>query len=400
MEPFTMEIAGTVFLVQPLFQSTIEYCRPYLTDRDPEFTVEVSREDLVTEQLLLEREAVEEGLKIRKFKEPFLERSTIQRRVADFLISKNIIMLHGSAVAVDGKAYLFSAPCGTGKSTHTRLWRELFGDRAVMVNDDKPFLQITPSGVLAYGSPWSGKHGLATNICVPLKGICLLHRGKENRINHLERDAGKEFLVHQLHIPSNDPLLQRSLALLDVLLDKVSLWQMDCNKDPEAALVSYLGMKNDKCIFRWLDYEDQYAQLLDSWLDEEAVSMTGLDDGWADYWQAVKEDAVNFPGCEDFCKVIFAGNLSCAVICFGTFQNTLTISEIVVNPKLRGHRIATRLLSDLVEMAQKHVFGDLNRLSAVIYPQNMISQRAFQNAGFRPEGKTDDGVDLIYSYIL
>ena len=124
MEAFKMEIAGAVVCVQPLFQSTKEYCRPFLTDKDPDFFVNMTCEDLPYEQMLLEREAIEEGLKIRTFKDPFLERSTIQRRVADYLVGRNTLMFHGSTVSVDGSAYLFTAPCGTGKSTHTRLWRE------------------------------------------------------------------------------------------------------------------------------------------------------------------------------------------------------------------------------------------------------------------------------------
>lgn len=245
MEVFTMEVAGLVVSVEPMFQSTREYCRPYLTEKEPQFFVHITPEDLVYEQLLLEREAVEEGLKIRKFKEPFLERSTIQRRVADFLVSRDTLMLHGSTVSVDGNAYLFTAPCGTGKSTHTRLWRELFGDRAVMVNDDKPFLQITPDAVLAYGSPWSGKHGLATNICVPLKGICSLRRGKENQIRPGNWNELMELLCKQVHIPEDPALAEKTLELLDSLMQMVPLWEMECNKEPEAALIAYSAMKQD-----------------------------------------------------------------------------------------------------------------------------------------------------------
>ncbi len=213
MDAFTMEIAGSVVCVQPLFQSTREYCRPYLTNKEPDFTVEVTWEDLVSEQMFLEREAVEEGLKIRKFKEPFLERATIQRRVADHLVGRKTLMLHGSTVSVDGRAYLFTAPCGTGKSTHTRLWRELFGDRAIMVNDDKPFLQMTPDRVLAYGSPWSGKHGLATNISVPLNGICLLHRGRDNLIRRIEADSFIDVLRQQVHTPADTFLQEKTFDL-------------------------------------------------------------------------------------------------------------------------------------------------------------------------------------------
>ena len=245
MDAFTIEIAGLVVRVQPLFGSTREYCKAYLTNHEPELFVRVTPDDLVLQQRLLALEAVEEGLKIRKFQEPFLERATIQRRVADALLNRNTLLLHGSAVAVDGRAYFFTAPCGTGKSTHTRLWREVFGDRAVMINDDKPFLQITSSGVLAYGSPWSGKHGLDTNICVPLKGICLLHRGKENTIHRIDSDRAMATLRHQAHTPTDAFLLKKSLALVETVSKMVPLWELHCNKEPDAAMVAYQAMRMD-----------------------------------------------------------------------------------------------------------------------------------------------------------
>ena len=246
MESFVMEIAGLAVEVQPLFQSTREYCKSYLTDKTAEFFVEVTPEDLTFQQALLEQEAIEEGLKIRKFTEPFLERATIQRKVADALLARNTLMMHGSTVAVDGKAYLFTAPCKTGKSTHTRLWRELFGDRAVMVNDDMPFLQITAEGVLAYGSPWSGKHGLATNICVPLQGICFLNRGTKNVIQPMEAARGAEALRRQIHSPVDEQLQQKAATLAGRLAEIVPLWEMDCNIQPDAPRVSYEAMSGQK----------------------------------------------------------------------------------------------------------------------------------------------------------
>ena len=240
-----MEIAGTVVCVHPMYQSTKEYCRPYLSDKTPELSVFIHEEDLAFEQKMLDLEAVEEGLKLRKFTAPFLERTAIQRKVADHLLTRNTVLLHGSTVSVDGRAYLFTAPCGTGKSTHTRLWRALFGDRAVMVNDDKPFLQITQNGVLAYGSPWSGKHGLATNICVPLQGICLLHRGTENEINRTTSDRIIEILRHQAYMPTDAALVRQTHDLVDALAESVPVWEMYCNKELEAAKVSYEAMSGD-----------------------------------------------------------------------------------------------------------------------------------------------------------
>ena len=246
MHQFVMDIAGFAIGVESLFETTRVYCREYWTDREPEFFVTVGREDLAREQAFLDAEADEEGLKRRKFPEPFLERSVIQRRVAEALAKRDVLLMHGSTVAVDGKAYLFTAPCKTGKSTHTRLWREAFGARAVMVNDDMPFLQITSGGVLAYGSPWSGKHGLATNICVPLQGICFLNRGKENVIHRIEAERGIPALRRQMHMPTDEKILQNARSLVDKLAENVPLWEMYCNKEPEAARVSYAAMSGDE----------------------------------------------------------------------------------------------------------------------------------------------------------
>lgn len=244
MERFTIEIAGLVACVQPLFGSTREYCRAYLSDRKPELLVEVTQQELVREQELWEKEAVEEGLRIRKFSDPFLERAFIQRRIALELMNRDTILLHGSTVGVDGAAYLFTAPCGTGKSTHTRFWREVFGDRAVMVNDDKAFLRITSQGVFAYGSPWSGKHGLDSNVCLPLQGICFLKRGGENSIVRVTPKAYLSELMHQTLLPEDGSGHTEAFRLVEALSGQVPLWEMECTKDPSAATIAYHAMRN------------------------------------------------------------------------------------------------------------------------------------------------------------
>ena len=157
------------------------------------------------------------------------------------LLEQDVLLMHGSTVAVDGQAYLFTAPCGTGKSTHTRLWREVFGDRAVMVNDDKPFLRFEDGDVLAYGSPWSGKHGLANNVCFPLKGICVLRRGVENGIRPAVKEELSGFLLRQIFCPEGDV---RVPGLLMRLMERVAVWEMACNLDPEAARVSHGAMSS------------------------------------------------------------------------------------------------------------------------------------------------------------
>lgn len=240
MDAFVIEIAGFAVRVEPLYETTALYCQKYWTDRPAELSITVECGSLSREQILLDMEADAEGLKRRKFSDPFLERSFIQRRVGELLLERKVLLMHGSTVAVDGAAYLFTAPCGTGKSTHTRLWREVFGNRAVMVNDDKPFLRFAEEGVLAYGSPWTGKHGLGSNVCYPLKGICILSRGTENNIRRADPLAVRKFLRQQCFVPEEGK--ERAFSLVDRLMDSVPVWQMECTKNPQAASVAWEAM--------------------------------------------------------------------------------------------------------------------------------------------------------------
>lgn len=242
MTVFSLEIAGQVGQVEPLFESTRLYFANYLTDKPPDFAYRVTGEDLQFEQQALRREAEAEGMRIRVFTDPFLERVAIQRRFAEHLLTRDTLLLHGSVVAVDGNGYLFTASCGTGKSTHTRLWMKMFGSRAVMINDDKPFLRLTPEGVLVCGSPWSGKHGLETNVTVPLKGICLLNRGQENRIVPMESRDALPMLLRQSYAPLAQADFTHYHVLVTRLSETVPLWHMFCNKEPQAALVAFGAM--------------------------------------------------------------------------------------------------------------------------------------------------------------
>ena len=243
MADFTIEIAGCSFGIRSIFESNREYCKRYFTENTPQLRIAPEQADLAFEQEMLEQEAIEEGMKIRKFTDPFLERAAIQRAVAEFLFDRDVLMLHGSTVAVDGKGYLFTAKCGTGKSTHTRLWCQAFDDRAVMVNDDKPFLKVTDAGVWVCGSPWSGKHGLDTNITVPLVGICILERGKENRIIPCPLEEALPMLLHQGYRPLDLGKGVAYEALVRKVAEIVPLWKMACNKELDAALVAHSAMK-------------------------------------------------------------------------------------------------------------------------------------------------------------
>lgn len=148
--------------------------------------------------------------------------------------------LHSSAVILDGKAYMFSAPSGTGKSTHTEKWLRLFG--AQYLNDDKPVLRRGEDGWTAYGTPWSGKHDLSQPASAPVGGIAFLERGEENRIQRLEPGEAVPLLISQSLRYLNAYRMDLQLNLLDKLLREVPVWRLICRNDDDAALVSHKEM--------------------------------------------------------------------------------------------------------------------------------------------------------------
>lgn len=153
---------------------------------------------------------------------------------------------HSSAVVVDGKAYLFSANSGTGKSTHTRLWLEMFGEGAYIINDDKPALRLIDGVWYAFGTPWSGKNDISVNTGVPVAGIAFLERGMDNAITPY---AGQELILDFLR-QSNRPRAPeyriKLLELFDRLIQAVPIWKLKCNMESEAAIVSYEAMSGKK----------------------------------------------------------------------------------------------------------------------------------------------------------
>ena len=154
------------------------------------------------------------------------------------------LMLHASAVELEGRAYLFSGPCGMGKSTHARLWQQTFGASAQLFNDDKPALRRLDNGWYAYGTPWCGKNGININMRAPLAGICFLKRGQENKIRRLSaQEAMKQFLPQTLYRFQKAEKLNLMLSLVDKLVREIPVFELENRPEPEAAQLSYETMR-------------------------------------------------------------------------------------------------------------------------------------------------------------
>ena len=240
---FTIKIAGISIAVSTLYSETKKLCNSYKTKEQALFSVIISEEDIELERRKSRQEALLEGVPVIQWKDEYLETLAVYRKIATGLLEYDRLLFHGSAIAVDGEGYLFTAQSGTGKSTHTRLWRELFRDRAVMVNDDKPILKITKDRVFVCGTPWDGKHHLSSNIIVPLKAVCILNRDVENHIEAVSVQEAYPMLLQQSFRPPEAEKMMKTMNLVRQLAEKVKLYSLRCNMEPEAARVSYEGME-------------------------------------------------------------------------------------------------------------------------------------------------------------
>jgi len=212
------------------FGRTVTQAEPYLTQPGkPDIVISADWQGLQERQPHLTKDD----------SEYIMTGSSFYNQLLDF----DGMLLHASAVILDDRAYLFSAPGGTGKSTHTTLWETVVGaGRALILNDDKPALRLEDGVFYAYGTPWSGKTDLNINRRVPLAGICMLGRGERNEIEPFHGAEAVHALLEQTIRPRNPAKMVKLLELVDKLFAEVPVWKMKCNMDPEAARASYEAM--------------------------------------------------------------------------------------------------------------------------------------------------------------
>lgn len=176
----------------------------------------------------------------------YLESLALYRKLCSLLLTRDVLLFHSSALEMDGRAYLFTAPSGTGKSTHARLWRQVFGSRVTMINDDKPLLRRQPDGSWrVYGTPYSGKEALHTNTSQTVCGIVLLEQAPENRIERVcTRDAFPQLLAQTYQENQKPQALLHTVDLIGSLA-QLPVYRLGCTISEEAVRIAYEALKGE-----------------------------------------------------------------------------------------------------------------------------------------------------------
>lgn len=227
---FYLEMAEHIFLVNNKFEYVRKLCEKYTVSEEKAenpTVIDVSKEEILAEDT--------QG---QKFPPAYLESLAIYRKICNCLAKENVFLFHCSAISFDGLGVLFTAPSGTGKSTHRSLWRKCFGERVAVINDDKPLLKVKDDGIYVYGTPWCGKHGIETNTCAKVKAVALIERAEENVTERLSFDGIYPILFAQTHRPNEPMAAVAALRFIDLFAKSVDAYKIKCNISEEAALVA------------------------------------------------------------------------------------------------------------------------------------------------------------------
>lgn len=231
MDVFCIKIANLCVKVEAQYPLAREKCRDYLTsDEDvPDITASVAPDEI-------EQELARYGEQPTR---DYCEFICLYRSIAEKLPLRDRIVFHGAAVEIDGRGFIFTAPSGTGKSTHVRLLRERFGDRVRIVNGDKPIISLCGESPELCSAPWAGKEGWQRNVSVPLCGICILSRSEYNFIERAAPSDCFDTVMRQVYFPSDPASRIRTLELLDLMSSNVSFYRLGCDISHAAAEVSF-----------------------------------------------------------------------------------------------------------------------------------------------------------------
>ena len=237
-----VNIANLNIAVKCEYDFTYKFCSDYITDEKPDFCVSVSPA------------SVDEEINNSPYNptRPYAESICAYREIAEKLPFYDRCVFHGAVISYDGSGYIFTAPSGTGKTTHIALWQKYL-DGVEIVNGDKPVLHITEDEVTAYATPYAGKEGLQNHSHCAIKGICLIEQAKENSIRRLTVSECLMRIMTQMYKPFDAATAVKTLELLDKLLRNIPVYLLGCNISSDAVRCSFEALTG-------LDFDERKKQ--------------------------------------------------------------------------------------------------------------------------------------------
>ena len=239
---FIIRIANTNILIHSVYTSVYKVCKDYLIDENMQPDVELFSSD---EMIYFELDQIQKaGQPVSSLSG--IESLLVYRMIAESLLDRDILLMHGAVIATGDTSYMFAGRSGTGKTTHIQKWIEN-DDSSYIVNGDKPLVIINHHGAFACGTPWCGKEGFGKNTVVPLRSIVFMER---NPMNSIEEASFKDVfinLLEQTYQPTDAGKMKKTLELLKMLKNQVSFYRFYFNNYKQDAFhTSFDTLTNQK----------------------------------------------------------------------------------------------------------------------------------------------------------
>lgn len=242
MKNITILLADISIAVAIIYDETAKRFKDYLTDKTPLYYLEMSTERVNEELMLLRQEHP-----WYKYTELDAEFNAIYRDLTEIFMKNDAFIFHALMLGLNNDGYVFTAPSGIGKSTHGKLWEEVFTNQVQIINGDKPILRIVNNCLYGYGSPWQGKENIGINSKIQIKAICHLVRGDNNIIRLIDSTADcLSWFINQIMLKSRQMHLQHILGWFNAIVKHVDLYELECNTNKKAAIVAYQAMSKYK----------------------------------------------------------------------------------------------------------------------------------------------------------
>lgn len=218
-------LAGAPIQLEWRYGQFLSRVSSYAASSEPLTCVRIREEDLLAAR----------GFYSDTTSEAYIEFYEMCASSSDALLPFDRVIFHAAAFVWRGKAWLLTAPSGTGKSTQYFLWKKLYGEEVQIINGDKPVLEFREKEVWVHPSPWQGKENLGQMISAPLGGLIYLEQESENTIRPMGKGeaAGRIFAQFLFNRETVDDV-QKVCALEERLLEQAPVWLLS-NRGDEAS---------------------------------------------------------------------------------------------------------------------------------------------------------------------
>lgn len=232
---FVIEIAGIRVRMLCEYSHSQWLCRDFIVD-ESEYDVVASTS---AEEIDFESTQYTDVV----FSKAYCEGVCLYRSIAEQMPHLDGFVFHGAAVEIDGKGVIFTAPSGTGKTTHVSLLMKNYPEKVKMINGDKPIIRKIDGEWRVCSTPWAGKEGWKRNVSAPLYAIVMVERATENAICEVPPESCFEFIMKQIYLPCNGEARVVTFDLLDQMASGVKFYRLSCNMHDGAAATSYNALK-------------------------------------------------------------------------------------------------------------------------------------------------------------